>query len=33
VVPSTAMRDKAVSITKDVEGVKEVNTRALKVGS
>lgn len=32
-VPTTAMRDKAISLTKDVKGVKKVNTQALKVGS
>ena len=32
-VPTTAMRDKAISLAKDVKGVKEVNTQALKVGS
>ncbi|HBG29480.1 MAG TPA: hypothetical protein DDW98_02440 [Gammaproteobacteria bacterium] len=32
-LPSEAMRDKAVRITKGVKGVKKVNSDALKVGS
>ncbi len=32
-VPTTAMRDKAISLTQGVKGVKKVNTQALKVGS
>lgn len=32
-VPSTAMRDKAISVAQGVKGVKKVNTQALKVGS
>ena len=32
-VPTTAMRDKAVSVAQGVKGVKKVNTQALKVGS
>lgn len=32
-VPTTAMRDKAISLAQGVKGVKKVNTQALKVGS
>lgn len=31
-VPTTAMRDKAVSVTQGVKGVKAVNIQALEVG-
>lgn len=32
-VPTSVMRDKAVSLAQSVKGVKKVNTQALKVGS
>jgi osmotically-inducible protein OsmY len=32
-VPTTAMRDKAISLAQGVKGVKKVNIQALKVGS